>query len=78
MLVLSRLSVARRNAVLAFFSFDPEKVKFALENYRWRMDDGSTVINQLLEKYSLEGLAAVYHGAVQKGICQGTLNENQA
>jgi len=46
--------------VLAFFSFDPNKVKFALENYRWRMDDGSTVINQLLEKYSLEGLTMPY------------------
>ncbi len=59
-LVLSRLPLAQRNAVLAFFSFDADKVRFALENYRWRMDDGSTVINQLLEKYSLEGLTMPY------------------
>ena len=59
-LVLSRLPLAQRNAVLAFFSFDAGKVRFALENYRWRMDDGSTVMNQLLEKYSLEGLAMPY------------------
>ena len=54
---LSRLPLAQRNAVLAFFSFDFESVKFALENYKWNMNDGSTVINQLLEKYSLEGIA---------------------
>ena len=59
-LVLSRLPLSQRNAVLAFFSFDPGKVLFALENYRWQMDDGSTVINQLLQKYSLEGIAMPY------------------
>ncbi len=59
-IVLSRLPLAQRNAVLAFFSFDPESVRFALANYKWHMDDGSTVINQLLEKYSLEGIAMPY------------------
>ncbi len=59
-LVLSRLPLSQSNAVLAFFSFDPGKVKFALDNYRWHMDDGSTVINQLLEKYSLEGMTMPY------------------
>ncbi|MGP8330423.1 MAG: hypothetical protein ACT6FF_08935 [Methanosarcinaceae archaeon] len=59
-IVLSRLPLAQRNAVLAFFSFDPESVKFALENYKWHKNDGSTVINQLLEKYSLEGIAMPY------------------
>ena len=59
-IVLSRLPMDQRNAVLAFFSFDPGKVMFALEHYRWRMEDGSTVINQLLEKYSLEGIAMPY------------------
>ena len=59
-IVLNRLPLDQRNAVLAFFSFDPIKVRFALENYKWRMEDGSTVINQLLEKYSLEGIAMPY------------------
>ena len=59
-IVLSRLPLAQRNAVLAFFSFDSESVRFALENYKWHMNDGSTVINQLLEKYSLEGIAMPY------------------
>ena len=59
-LVLSRLPLSQRNAVLAFFSFDPGKVLFALENYQWQMDDGSTVINQLFQKYSLEGIAMSY------------------
>ena len=43
-----------------FFSFDPEKVRFALNHYQMRMDDGSTVINQLLQKYSLEGMDMPY------------------
>ena len=59
-LVLSRLPLAQRNAVLAFFTFDPEKVRFALDHYRWRIDDGSTVVNQLLQKYALEGINMPY------------------
>jgi len=59
-LVLSRLPLEQRNAVMAFFSFDAEKVRFALDNYQWRQDDASTVINQLLEKYALEGIAMPY------------------
>ena len=53
-LVLSRLPLEQRNAVMAFFSFDADKVRFALDHYQWRQDDCSTVINQLLEKYALE------------------------
>ena len=37
-----------------------EKVRFALNHYQWQMEDGSTVINQLLEKYSLEGIDMPY------------------
>ena len=59
-IVLSRLPLAQRNAIFAFFSFDAGKVKFALENYQWHMEDGSTVINQLLEQYTLEGITMPY------------------
>jgi hypothetical protein len=59
-IVLSELPMAQRNAVLAFFSFDAEKVRFALDHYQWQMEDGSTVINQLLDKYSVEGIAMPY------------------
>ena len=59
-LVLSRLPLEQRNAILAFFSFDAEKVRFALNNYQWQMEDGSTVVNQLLDKYSLEGIDMPY------------------
>ena len=31
-----------------------------MEHYDWRMEDGSAVINQLLNKYSLEGIAMPY------------------
>jgi hypothetical protein len=59
-LVLNGLPLEQRNAVLAFFSFNAEKVRFAMEHYEWRMEDGSTVINQLLKNYSLEGIAMPY------------------
>ena len=59
-IVTNRLPLEQRNAVLAFFSFDAGGVTFALNNYRWHMEDGSTVINQLLEKYSLEGIDMPY------------------
>ena len=59
-LVLNGLPLEQRNAVLAFFSFNAEKVRFALEHYEWRMEDGSTVINQLLNNYSLEGIVMPY------------------
>ena len=35
-LVLSRLSREKRNAVLGFFSFDKDKVKFVLDTYIWQ------------------------------------------
>lgn len=35
-------------------------VTFALNNYRWHMEDGSTLINQLLEKYFWEGVDMPY------------------
>ncbi len=59
-LVLNRLPLEQRNAVMAFFSFDADKVRFALDHYQWHQDDCSTVINQLLEKYALEGIAMPY------------------
>ena len=59
-LVLSETPQAQRNAILSFFSFDPNKVKFAMDHYHWQQDDGSTVINQLLEQYSIEGIAMSY------------------
>jgi len=50
-IVLCDLPLDQRNAVLAFFSFDAQKVQFALEHYQWQLKDGSTIINQLLNKY---------------------------
>ncbi len=59
-IVLNELPLSQRNAALAFFTFDAEKVKFALENYDWTYEDGSTLINQLLKKYNLEGIDMSY------------------
>ena len=58
--VLNFVPLEQKNAVLAFFSFDANKVSFALKNYIWQQEDGSTVINQLLDKYSLEGIDMPY------------------
>jgi hypothetical protein len=58
--VLNETPQAQRNAVLGFFSFDANKVRFALDHYHWQQKDGSTVINQLLEQYSIEGIAMPY------------------
>jgi hypothetical protein len=59
-LVLNEMSLAQRNAVLAFFTFDAEKVRYALHNYEWQQGDGSTVVNQLLNQYALEGIGMPY------------------
>ena len=59
-LVLRETPTEQRNAILSLFSFDPEKVKFAMDHYHWQQEDGSTVINQLLEQYALEGVAMPY------------------
>jgi hypothetical protein len=50
-IVLSEIPTEQRNAVLGFFSFNTEKVKFALDHYHWQQEDVSTVINQLLQQY---------------------------
>ena len=31
-----------------------------MDHYQWQQEDGSTVINQLLEQYALEGIAMPY------------------
>ncbi len=59
-IVLNELPLLQRNAALAFFSFNAEKVGFALNNYRWNYEDGSTAINKLFETYGLEGINMSY------------------
>ena len=59
-IVLSEIPTEQRNAVLGFFSFNAEKVKYALDHYHWQQKDVSTVINQLLEQYTLEEIAMSY------------------
>ena len=59
-IVLSEIPTEQRNAVLGFFSFNAEKVKYALDHYHWQQKDVSTVINQLLQQYSIEEIAMSY------------------
>ena len=59
-LVLSEMPTEQRNAILSLFSFDADKVKYAVDHYQWQQEDGSTVINQLLDQYAIEGIAMPY------------------
>ena len=59
-IVLSRVPKVKRNAIWQLFSADPEGVKYGAENYEWRKPDVSTIINELLEKYKIEGIAMPY------------------
>lgn len=59
-LILSELSLVQQNAILAFFSFNEENVDFARNHYQWKRGDGTTVVNQLLEQYSMEGMNMPY------------------
>ena len=59
-LVLSEMPMEQRNAILSLFSFNAEKVKYAMDHYQWQQEDGSTVINQLLDQYAIEGIAMPY------------------
>jgi hypothetical protein len=59
-IVLSEIPTDQRNAVLGFFSFNAEKVQYSLDHYHWQQEDVSTVINQLLQQYSIEGIAMPY------------------
>lgn len=58
MIVLSRISEDRRNAVWHLFSAVPETVAFGVSEYRWR-SPVSSVINELFRKYKTEGVIAM-------------------
>ena len=57
---MNEIPTEQRNAVLRFFSFNAEKVKYSLNHYHWQQEDVSTVINQLLQQYSIDGVDMPY------------------
>jgi len=59
-IVLSRVSDDRRNAMWHIFSAIPEKVRHGADAYRWRRKDLSTVMNRLFIKYNAEGFVMPY------------------
>ncbi len=60
LIVLSRVSPDRRNAIWHLFSAIPEAVRQGADTYRWRRKDLSTVMNTLFVKYRAEGFAMPY------------------
>jgi hypothetical protein len=55
-LVLHELPLAEHNALLLLFSALPRQVAYALEHYRKRSSETSTLLDQLLTRGSAEGL----------------------
>jgi len=59
-IVLSEIPRVNRNAIWHLFSGIPEAVEFAATQYHGRTREMSTIINQLFEKYQLEGIDMPY------------------
>ena len=59
-LVLSEMPVDDRNTFWNLFSADRERVNDAADRYRRRHRESSTILNQLFENYSREGVAMPY------------------
>ena len=60
LIVLSEVAQVERNAVWQLFSGKPANVHYGASHYHWRQADLSTVMNQLFEFYSLEGVIMPY------------------
>ena len=60
LIVLSEIPQKKQNAVWHLFSGIPQKVKFAMSEYRRHTQEMSTIINQLFENYQLEGVSMPY------------------
>jgi hypothetical protein len=60
LIVLSRVSEDKRNALWHMFSAIPEAVRRGAAAYGWRRNDLSTVMNRLLLKYRAEGIVMPY------------------
>ena len=60
LIVLSAIAQEERNALWHLFSGVPETIEFAARRYRGHTPEISTIINQLFERYQLEGLAMPY------------------
>ncbi|MGH7599741.1 MAG: hypothetical protein ACREOI_25585 [bacterium] len=59
-IVLSQVPEIERNAMWQLFSGIAEKVQYGFLHYHWRRDDHSTVIEQLYQRYRVEGIAMSY------------------
>lgn len=60
LIVLSRIPKKPENAAWHLFSARPETVVFGAEQYRWRISETSSIINDLFQKYNIEGVVMPY------------------
>ena len=58
-IVLSRIAKTEKNAPWLMFSAKPDKVKYGADCYQWKTPV-STIMNQLFEKYNVEGVFMAY------------------
>ena len=59
-IVLKEIPKAKRNAIWQLFSTQPEKVQDAVEYYSKTGTEINTIINEMLEKYKVEGINMPY------------------
>ncbi len=59
-IVLSEMPMVPRNALWQLFSGESDKVSYGQNYFDWHMDDVSSFVNQLLERYHLEGINMPY------------------
>ncbi len=60
LIVLSEISTEENNAIWQLFSGEPNKVKCGVDHYAWHLHELSGLINQLFERYKMEGFKMSY------------------
>ncbi len=59
LIVTSQAALKKRNALWLMFGTVQKNIEFGVANYRGRMDEMSSAVNQLLVKYNKEGIIAM-------------------
>ncbi len=59
-LVLTEMPIEKQNALWQLFSGDRDKVFFGKEHFAWHEEQTSSVIDQLFERYQVEGIFMPY------------------
>jgi len=60
LIVLNQIPEAERNAMWQLFSANPEHVEYGASHYQWHIQELSTILYELYQRYRLEGIAMPY------------------